>query len=172
MPCVGSSSMRSFGCERHADRDLDPALIAMGQVADQLARVVPKAEFRQHLLGARARRGQAIQANQIATASLQALAGEPHVLEDAQTEEQVGDLERARHADAGQGVGRLAGNVASVQLDLAGIRPQRSGDEIERCALAGAVRSDDRRDAMALRLEAEVIDGPQPTEGLAQIRRP
>ena len=102
MPCVGSSSMQELGVERHAQRDLDPALVAVREIADELVRLFRKPELLEELAGARERRGQPIEADEIAAAPLQALAGEPDVLEHAQAEEQVGDLERARDAEPRQ----------------------------------------------------------------------
>ena len=44
---------QDLGLERHADRDLDPALIAVGKVADQLIRIVVDTAFLEEFGGAR-----------------------------------------------------------------------------------------------------------------------
>ncbi len=48
-------------------------------------------------------------------------------------------------ADAGAGarLRRIAGHVAAVEADVAGIGLQRAGDQVEERRLAGAVRADD-----------------------------
>src|SRR5262245_12225661 len=92
--------------------------------------------------GTLVRAGQAVQSIEIAAARLEALAGEPDVLECGETEEQVSDLKGPGDTEPGQRKGRLAGDIAAVQLDGAGVGPQRSGDEVEHGALAGAIRAD------------------------------
>src|SRR5581483_6515572 len=77
--------------------------------------------------------------------------------------------ERARDAQPSQNVRRHPGDIAAVERHRAGVGWQRAGDEIECGALAGAVRPDDRGDAVALALEAQIVDGAQAAKGLVEI---
>ena len=72
------------GFERHADGDLDPALIAVRQISNELVRALLQPELLENRSSARLRRGQAIQSNEIAAARFETLAGEANVLECAQ----------------------------------------------------------------------------------------
>src|SRR5262245_17628275 len=140
----------------------------MRQISHELVRAVPQPELPEDVAGALLRPGQTVQAIEIAAARLEALAGEPDVLECGETEEQVGDLKGPGDAEPGQRKGRLSGDIAAVQLDGAGVGPQRSRDEVEHGALASAIRADDRGDAQRRRLEAEIAHCPQPAEGLVE----
>ena len=157
---IGRHSLRrlvehqQLGLERHAERDLDPALVTVREIAHELVRPVVESEFLEDLIGAYRGSRQTIQPHEKAGAVLEALAGQPDVLENGQSEEQIGDLEGARDADPRQDVGRLAGDVAPIEFHQARIRSKRAGDQIERGALARPVRTDDRRDPARLRLEA------------------
>src|SRR5262249_58612569 len=154
--------------ERHADGDLDPALIAVRQIPNKLVRARLQPELLENRSSARLRPGQAIQANEIAAAGFETLAGEANVLEGAQAKKQIGDLEGSRNTEPRQHKWRLSGDVASVQLDGSGVRMQRSRDEIEGGALAGPIRTYDGRHAMGGSLETEISHGAQPAEGLVE----
>src|SRR4029078_983167 len=101
-------------------------------------------------------------------ALLKSLARKTHVLQGAQAEEEVAGLEGARDTDARQDVGRLAGDIAAIELDGAGIGLHAARDQIERGALARPVGADDRCDALGHRLEAEIGHCTQAAERFAQ----
>src|SRR5947209_3237858 len=61
-----------------------------------------------------------------------------------QTWKHRGDLECARHPKPHDLEARLANDILSVEDDLAGIGPERAGDQVEEGRLAGTVRPDDR----------------------------
>src|SRR3984893_5458322 len=149
------------GSERHADGDLDPALIAMGEISNELVRPLLQPELLENGSSTRLRPGQAIQANEIATAPFKALAREANVLECAQAKKQIRDLKGSRDAEPRQRKGRLSGDVAPVQLD-------RSSDEIERGALAGSIRTYDGCHTTGKSLETEISHGAQPAERLVE----
>src|SRR6516162_5308328 len=86
------------GSKRHADGDLDPALIAMRQTSNELVRPLLQPELLKNGSSTRLRPGQAIQANEIATAPFKTLAREANVLKCAQAKKQIRDLKRSRDA--------------------------------------------------------------------------
>ena len=59
---------QQLGLERHAERDLDPALVTMGEIADELVRLVVEPELGEDLTGARRGSRQTIQPDEIAAA--------------------------------------------------------------------------------------------------------
>src|SRR5437588_307293 len=48
-------------------------------------------------------------------------------------------------------------NVAAVEQDLAGVRPQRAGDQVEERALAGAVGTDHGGERAISKVERDVV---------------
>src|SRR5262249_17432044 len=78
--------------KRHADGNLDPALVAMGEISSELVRALLQAELLENGPSARLRPGQAIQSDEITVAPFQTLAGETDVLECAQSKKQIRDL--------------------------------------------------------------------------------
>ena len=72
------------------------------------------------------------------------LAGKPHVLEDGQAAEEVGDLERPRQAEPRPAMRGHPRDVLAEELDAAAGRAQLARDEAEERGLAGAVGPDDR----------------------------
>src|SRR6516225_4213276 len=156
------------GFKRHADGNFDPALVAMGEISNELVRALLQPELLENRSSARLRPGQAIQPNEIAAAGFETLAGEANVLECAQAKKQISNLEGSRDAEPRQRKRRLSGDVTPVQLDGSGIRTQRSRDEIEGSALAGPIRTYDGRHAMGGSLETEISHGAQAAEGLVE----
>src|SRR5262252_5154371 len=167
-PLRGLVQHQHPGSKRHADGDLDPALVAMREISNELVRALLQTELLENGSRARLRPGQAIQPDEIAVAPFETLTGEADVLECAQTKKQIRDLKGSRDAEPRQRKRRLSGDVSSVELDRSGIRPQRSRDKIEGGALAGPIRTYDGRDAMGSCLEAEIPHGAQPAERLVE----
>ena len=61
---------------------------------------------------------------------------------------------------------QAARDVSAEEADLARARRQRSGDQVEHGALAGAVGTDQADDLAGLDLEADIVDGDQAAEAL------
>ena len=68
----------------------------------------------------------------------------------------------------GDRVRRLAGDVVAVEDDPAGGRLVDAGEHVEERRLAGAVRADQADDRAARDREVDVVDGDEPAELLAQ----
>ena len=75
------------------------------------------------------------------------VAAEHEVVEHGQAAEQRDVLERARHAERGDRARALAGDVAALERDAAGVGLVEAGDHVEQRGLARAVRADDGEDA-------------------------
>src|SRR6202030_3844598 len=65
-------------------------------------------------------------------------------------------------------VGRLADQLAAMQLNRSGGRPQDAGDEVEHGGLAGAVRADQADDLALVDDGIEAIDSGQAAEAASQ----
>ena len=50
-------------------------------------------------------------------------------------------------------------NILAIEVDAAGVWPSQSGDEVEQCGFAGAVRPDDAERFAARNFKRDVIDG-------------
>ena len=67
-----------------------------------------------------------------------------HVFEHAQAPEQRGDLKSADEAALDPSGLRQMGDIGTVEPDSPGIRPQRSGNKLDKGRLAGTVWTDQR----------------------------
>ena len=90
-------------------------------------------------------------------------------LERREIGEQLIDLERARDAEPHALVRLQVRNVAPVEPDAAGARPQYAGQEIDERGLAGAVRADQRVARAALDLQRDVARGGDAAEALVEM---
>ncbi len=63
---------------------------------------------------------------------------------DAQRRKQIGDLERAADAGAGDLLRRMSGDRPAHQRNLAFVRREHARQQIERRGLAGAIGADQR----------------------------
>ena len=68
-----------------------------------------------------------------------------------------------------QPVRRPAGDVLAIQPDLAGIRREQPGDDVEQGRLAGAVRADQAGDRAARDLKRAIIHRVDAAETLADM---
>ncbi len=68
------------------------------------------------------------------------------VILEAQRRKRAHQLERAGDAAAAHRVGRKTGNILAGKIDRAGIGRYRAGDHVEQRRLAGAVRTNHRKD--------------------------
>ena len=91
--------------------------------------------------------------------------GERDVLEDAHVREQRVVLED--HPEVAP-VSRRARDGAAVEEDLAGVRLQEPGDEVQRRRLAGAARAEQRDEAAGRDLERHPVHGEDRAESLHQ----
>src|SRR6185436_9504289 len=93
-----------------------------------------------------------------------ALQAEGDVVLDAEVgEEGVALEDRVRRA----AMGRLAGDVDALDADLALAGPLEAGDHPQRGRLAAAAGAQQREELAARQLEAEVVDGQERVEALA-----
>src|SRR5690606_13161410 len=93
---------------------------------------------------------------------------EQDVVEERRVEQQVRVLERARDAAAAVVEGARPGEVHAAEPDGARRGPLEAGDQVERRGLAGAVGTDEPEDLAGSDREAEVADGLQAPEALAE----
>ncbi len=103
-----------------------------------------------------------------------ALGAEPHVVEDGQQAERLGQLEGADHARAGDlgGAARRESELPVERPACPASRLVESGEQVEQGRLAGAVRADEGGDGAALDLEVLDVDGGQAAEAAHAGRRP
>ena len=90
------------------------------------------------------------------------------VVEDRQVAEQADVLEGPADSHPGDGVGRRAGDVATVERDRAARWPEEPGQEMEQRRLAGAVRTDDAVDRQRGEAQLVVDQRLQAAERLGQ----
>ena len=83
--------------------------------------------------------------------------------------EQVRSLERPPDAEPGHAVAAHPRNVVAVDQDPPGAGLVNAGNQVEKGALAGAVRADDGVDLARFELDADVVYRRQPAEHLGQI---
>src|SRR5204863_9631552 len=98
------------------------------------------------------------------------VAADEQVLQHGRVLEQLDVLELAGDAEAGDLVRRTAQQGLAVELDRPCRRRVEAADKIEHGRLAGAVRPDQGEDLAAPYLEADVVDGADPTEAHAEMR--
>ena len=156
--------------------DLEPALVAVGEVVGVLALEARRhAAVGEQLAGAlarlrllaplerragrrcrtrRSRRRQCIPTSTFSS--------------DGHRAEEPDVLERAADAERRDLVLREPGDVAPVEDDLARRRRVGAGEHVEERRLAGAVRADQARDRAAREPEVDVGDGDEAAELLAQ----
>ena len=93
---------------------------------------------------------------------------EPDRFQRREVEEQLIDLEGARHAEPHALVRHRIGDVVAFEHDAAGGRAQHAGQEIDHRGLAGAVRPDQRVPRAFLHREIDVLRGKDAAEALFQ----
>ncbi len=90
------------------------------------------------------------------------------IVEDAEIGEDAAMLERARHAEGGQPVGRQPGDVAPLEADGARIGFVQAGHEIEQRRLSRAIGTDDADQLGVAHVQIDAIDGRQSPESTGQ----
>ena len=86
------------------------------------------------------------------------MAAEHDVVEHGHAGKQRDVLKRAGDAERGDAGRPGAGHVPAFEPDRAGVGLVEAADDVEQRGLAGAVRSDDRRQAAAAHRERDVLD--------------
>jgi hypothetical protein len=92
----------------------------------------------------------------------------PEVLQHRVVVEQVQDLERATDPEAGAPVGREPRDVLPIEADLPGVGREQAAQQVEAGRLAGAVRADQRRQAVRLEGDADAVQDDVAAEGLPE----
>jgi len=93
----------------------------------------------------------------------------PAIFQYGQLGERLDDLMGPRDALPRDTVRRLAGDVDAAKSDMTAVGGEYSVDQVEDGRLAGAVRSNEAEDLALADCKAQLIDGPQPAEPLAQV---
>ena len=155
-------------------RDLEPALVAVGQVAGESIALVLESGQPEQLerlrleLALRALERRARQEGADQRRRRLALEPDLDVVEDRQVAEQADVLEGTADSHPGDGVGRRAGDVATVERDRAARWPEEPGQEMEQRRLAGAVRTDDAVDRQRVETKLVVDQRLEAAERLGQ----
>ena len=103
-----------------------------------------------------------------AVAALAVIAGQRHVLEDAEPVKRPRDLEGAADAAVDDAVRGDARDLRAVEQDRSCRRHQRARQHVEDRALAGAVRADQAENLALLDPERHVVDSGEAAEALHQ----
>src|SRR6516165_3007872 len=141
----------------------------MRQVGGQLVGLVQETDGRQYRLRLFDDVAVGAMMGQKAPAVAARLGGDPDVLKGGRVGEDVGNLVRSGDAPVRDSIGREPGDLASIEQDVPGRRPQHAGQAVEERALAGAVRADDRADLVATDFEVDLIEGGQPAKTDGQV---
>jgi len=159
----------------HAARDLQAALVAVGQVAglavDELAQahhVQPVQGALDLFLFAAAVARRVEQARQQVDARAAVLCHQ-QVFQHRHGLEQAHVLEGAHHAVVGHVVAAAPLDGAAVQRDGAAAGLVETADAVEHRGLAGAVGADDGKHFLRTHVEARVVHGQQAAEAHAQV---
>ncbi len=149
-------------------RDLDDALLAERQASGQLVDLVGEADaldlpcgFRQQFRFVCAIEPQ--HAGDGAGMSAQ-MRADRDVLQHAHVRHQFDMLERPGDAELCHLLRRRVVDVLAEHRDGAARRGEHAGDQVEGCALAGAVGADQGNDLAGLNVERDVIDGDDAAE--------
>ncbi len=173
---------KQLGLGAHGARDLEPALLAIGQVGGipvgplgQLELVQPEAgTLERPPLGA-AIAGEAEHAEHGVARSphQRVVLRDDQVLEHAHLAEQADVLKGARDAGAGdpEALDLLEQDLLAVNVEgqLADGRLVEAGQAVEHGGLAGAIRADDRCDLALIRGERKVVDRHQTTKAHGEV---
>src|SRR6478752_4020286 len=138
---------QQLGVECHGDRELERALLAVGQRRGGCPGPVGEADLLEQLHGAVLERGHAgDRAPPLLAHAGRAGEGQLEVLAQGHRLEEARDLEGARDAERCDLLRGLAGDVLTVEEHGAGRRGQEAGEQVEERGLARTVWSDERVD--------------------------
>ncbi len=97
--------------------------------------------------------------------------GESDIFEDTQAPEQLRHLKGAHQPTLDARGLRQSGDLGAVEMDVAGIRCQGAGDQIDKAGFAGAVGTDQRLPRAALEPEIDPVGDRERTEAFAEPAR-
>src|SRR5215510_4362946 len=155
---------RRLGGECQAD--LEVTLLAVREVLGQLVAPGGQPECVQQLGGAGLDVGQAPERREPPRLAGARLGGDAHVLEDGDLWKNVGDLKRLGDAQAVDRLRRQAGDLTSIEADVAHGRHVQARDHVEERRLARAVRADHREHLALADGEAHLRERRQGAEAL------
>ena len=148
-----------LGQDRHGD--LQPAFLAQAQILHQPVAHALQVEGFQRLddfrIVALAFAG-VEQQRQHRRRAVRAEKGQHQVVDDAEIVERRGELERPHQAARDPLLRRHAGDVFAMVVDRSFVGRKKTGQQIEKRGLAGAVRADDAGDLVFAQQVADVID--------------
>ena len=90
------------------------------------------------------------------------------VVQDRQARKDAEVLKGPGDSQAGHPVGRLPGNIGALEADGPGVGPDDPGETVDEGGLAGAVGADEGSDLAPAGDEADVVQGRQTAEMLAE----
>ncbi len=174
--CRGLVEREQLRFRRERARDLEPALVAVGQMLGQAVGALGNADIVEQLVGALvdrrllgARAG--IARNCAPDAGVRThVAADHHVLERGQVAEEPDVLERARDPARRDVVGLQIRQWIAVERELAAVWPIDAGQHIEQRRLARAVGTDQAVDLAVVDGERDVGQRLHATEALADAR--
>src|SRR5262245_20688188 len=165
------------GLRSESAADLEPALIAVGQVARDLVGTVAQADHVEELRGTRPE--PPLLALPVRVAAHRApearvhpgVHAHQHVLHRRHVPEEPDVLERPAHAEGGDLVGAQPGEGVAAEPDRALLGNVETGEDVEEGRLARAVGPDDGGDPSLRELEVHAVQGDQPAEPLGYAGR-
>src|SRR5258706_10306264 len=161
-----------FRIERERGRDLERALAPVGQLHRDRLFERRQAYRVQQLAPARIQVAQhAVRSPEIERAAALALQRDAHVLQDREMRKHRRNLERPDQPQPGDRGGAGTGDLAPVVEKLPPGRGNKVREQIEAGGVARAVGADERVDASAPDLEADVAEGDETLELLPQAAR-
>ena len=149
--------------------DLELALLAVREIAHDLGLPVGEPDRVEHLARAVVKRRVAVHAAmKVELGRGEGLHRQEAVLERGEPREEVGDLVRARQAEARAPVRCGTRDVPAEEHDVAAARPRLAADQAEERGLPGAVGADDRAALARADREAHAVDRTEPAELLRE----
>ena len=164
----GLVEQQHLGIEHQRQRDIEQLLVAMRQRRRGPVALAGEPEQFHRVLGAIAGFGQRKPSMHHAGAALIGADGGQHRLLHRERRENAGDLEGAADAVAHDLGRRAPGQIDAIEQDLAGIRLQRAGDQIEERALARAIGADDGGQRTVGEIERDVVGRLDAAEGFRE----
>ena len=101
-------------------------------------------------------------------ASLAVMSGKRHVFQERELAKRPWDLEGAGNASPTDRVRGKTCDVLALEADRSGRRAQVAGNQIERRALARAVRADQAQNFTLADFEGDLVDRQETAEALGQ----
>src|SRR5574337_103193 len=168
-PIVALGEHAPARLKRQRRRQFERALAPIGDLARQGMRERGEADAIEKLEGARVERiERGLRAPEVEGIAALALERDAHVFERGEVREDGGNLERADEPEPRDARRAHRGDVAPVERDPPGRRPDELGQHVEAGRLAGAVRPDQGVNRSALDPQEDVADGLEIAKALAE----